>query len=267
MPGFAIVTGASSGIGLELAKGCASRGYDLLIAADEPAIESAARALRRWGGEVIALECDLSREKGVEELLFLVAGKPVDLLLANAGRGLGRGFVEQEWRDIRKVIDTNITGTFYLTHQIAGKMVEEGRGRILLTGSIAGAMPGPFQAVYNASKACINSFAIALRNELAGTGVSVTALLHGVTDTHFFFDRAGLLDTKIGRDEKMAPGEVAAEALEALMAGREQIVVGWKNKLQVAAAHVVPVSILAQQHRKLAQPDTSSEGGEARGKH
>lgn len=251
---LALVTGASSGIGKELARLCAGDGCDVTVVADEPEIERAAAQLRReGGGSVEALEADLATVEGSDRLLAALGGRPVDLLLANAGRGLGRAFVDQDWGDIRRVIDTNVTGTVYLAHRVARQMAQRGSGRILFTGSIAGFMPGTFQAVYNATKAFIDSFAIALRHELKDTGVSVTVLMPGPTETRFF-ERADLLDTKVGRDEKDDAADVARVDFEAMMSGEEQVVSGWKNKLQAAAAHVTPAGMLAEQHRKMAEP-------------
>src|SRR3978361_1094293 len=149
---FAIVTGASTGIGLELAKCCARQGYDLLIAADEAEIDNAAVEIRKLGANVDAVQADLSTTEGVDRLYAAAAGRPVDALLANAGRGLGSAFLDQDFRRARLVIDTNIIGTVYLIHKIGNDMRRRDAGRILITGSIAGFIPGSFQAVYNGSK-------------------------------------------------------------------------------------------------------------------
>jgi len=141
---LAVVTGASTGIGYELAKQCAENGFDLLVVADEAAIFGAAQELRVLGGEVEPLEADLSTTEGVDKLYAAIKGRPVDALLANAGRGLGRGFLDQDFRDVRKVIDTNITGTVYLIQRIGRDMRSRRAGRILITGSIAGFTPGTY---------------------------------------------------------------------------------------------------------------------------
>jgi len=255
---FAIVTGASSGIGRHLAQCAAERGYDLLIASDEPQIFRAAAELQAVGVEVDAVEVDLATTEGVDQLVNACLGRPVDVLLANAGRGLGRGFLDQDFKQARRVIDTNITGTVYLLHQIANEMRTRRRGKILITGSIAGFMPGAFQAVYNGTKAFIDSFSFALRNELKDTGVSVTCLMPGPTDT-LFFERADMMDTKVGVDEKMSPADVAKIGFEAMLKGEGDVVAGLKNKLQAAAAHVMPASMLAEQHRKIAEPGTAKK--------
>ena len=250
---LAIVTGASSGIGFELAKRCAAEGFDLMVAADDPRIEEAARTLGQAGGSVEALQVDLSRPAGVDHLLAAVNDRPVDALLANAGHGLGKAFLDQEWDEIRHVIDTNVTGTVYLLHKVGREMCNRGRGRILITGSIAGFMPGTYQAVYNATKAFIDMFAYALRAEVQGRGVTVTCLMPGPTETEFF-ERADLMDTKVGRAEKDDPADVAENGFKAMMAGESGVVSGWQNKLQVALAKVLPETMMAGQHAKQTAP-------------
>jgi short-subunit dehydrogenase len=139
-------------------------------------------------------------------------------LLANAGRGLGKAFLDQRWPDIRHVIDTNVTGTLYLLHKIGRDMRTRGRGRVLITGSIAGFMPGTFQAVYNGTKALLDSFSFALRAELKVSGVTVTCLMPGATETEFF-ERADMLDTKVGQSKKDDPADVAKVGYDAMMRG------------------------------------------------
>jgi short-subunit dehydrogenase len=253
---FAIVTGASTGIGLELAKECARHGFDLLIAADEPEIHKAAETLRTLGGEVEAVEADLSTEEGVGRLYEAARGRQIDALLANAGRGLGDGFLDQEFEEVRYVIDTNITGTLALIQKVGREMRQRGAGRILITGSVAGFIPGAFQAVYNGTKAFLDSFAFALRNELKDSAVTVTCLMRGPTDTEFFA-RAGLEDTKVGSEKKADPAKVAQDGFEAMLKGEGDVISGWKNKIQVALAHVTPAGILAEQHRTMAEPGTA----------
>jgi uncharacterized protein len=250
---FAIVTGASSGIGYELAKCCADHGFDLLVAADEPQIKSAADDFRRLGVTVEAIEVDLATLEGNDRLFAATRGRPVDFLLANAGHGLGRGFLDQEFEKVQHVIDTNITGTIYLVQKVGRDMRTRRCGRILITGSIAGFMPGTYHAVYNGTKAFIDSFSIALRAELKETGVTVTCLMPGATETRFF-ERADMLDTNLGQAEKDDPAEVAKIGFEAMMEGKENVVSGWKSKLQAALAHVTPSETVAELHRKKAEP-------------
>lgn len=253
---LAVVTGASSGIGYELARIAAERGYDLIVAADEPAIVEAAQAFRALGVEATPVQADLSTTEGVDKLLAEIRGRPLDVLIANAGRGLGHAFLDQDWDEARFVIDTNITGTSYLLHEAVPAMRDRGQGRVLITGSIAGLMPGSFQAVYNGTKAYLDSFAWALRNELKDSGVTVTCLMPGPTDTEFFA-RADLLDTKVGTDKKMDPAEVAKIGFDAMMKGEGDVVAGFKNKMQAAMAAITPDSVLAEQHRKMAEPGTA----------
>jgi short-subunit dehydrogenase len=253
---FAIVTGASTGIGYHLAKECAEHGFDLLIAADEPEINKAADNLRAFGIEVSTVEADLANTQGVDKLLAATNGRPVDYLLANAGRGLGKGFLDQDFEEARHVVDTNITGTIYLIQKVGWQMRERGEGRILITGSIAGFMPGTYQAVYNGTKAFLDSFSFALRAELKGTGVTVTCLMPGATETEFF-ERADMMDTKFGTEKKQDPAEVAKAGFDAMMQGEGDVVTGWANKLRTAIASVTPAGMVAEQHRAKAAPGSA----------
>jgi short-subunit dehydrogenase len=254
---FAIVTGASTGIGLEIAKLAAKEGYDLLVAADTPLVDASA-ALQGLGVAVRSVEADLATEAGVRELIEAAGERPVDVLVANAGHGLGRAFLDQEPREWRHVIDTNITGTIALVQQVARRMVARGEGRILITGSVAGHIPGSFHAVYNGSKAFIDSFADALGNELQETKVTVTCLKPGATDTEFFA-RADMLDTKVGQAKKDDPADVAATGWEAMKAGTRSVVHGWQNQLQVAAMKVAGGGVAAEMHRKQAEPGSADD--------
>ena len=253
---LAVVTGASTGIGLELARCCITNGYDLLVVADEPQIQTAAAALREAGGTVEAVEADLSTPEGVEAVVDQIGGRPVDALLANAGRGLGHGFLDQNFDDIRRVVDTNVSGTLELVHRVGRSMRDRGQGKILITGSIAGFMPGTYQAVYNASKAFLDSFSYALRAELEGSGVTVTCLMPGATETEFF-ERADLMDTKVGTEKKAPADEVAKQGFEAMERGEGDVVTGWQNKLRAAMAHVIPAETLAKMHAKQTGPGTA----------
>jgi uncharacterized protein len=255
---LAVVTGASTGIGYELARVCAENGYDLVVAADEAEIEDAAKDFRSLGAEVDVLETDLATIEGVEELYDVIGGRQVDALLANAGRGLGHGFLDQDFNDVIRVIDTNITGTIYLIQKIGRDMREANAGRILITGSIAGYIPGAFQAVYHGTKAFIDSFSYALRNELKDTDVTVTCLMPGATETEFF-ERADMEDTKVGQTEKDDPAMVAEEGFKAMMNGDSEVVTGWKNKVTTTLANVTPGTVLAEQNRKQAEPGSASQ--------
>ena len=258
---LAVVTGASTGIGLELARLCAKANYDLIIAADETLIDAAAQELSSSDVQCTPVQCDLSTEEGVKSLTTTIEqmGRPVDLLLANAGRGLGHAFLDQDLDEAMKVIHTNIDGTVRLIYAVAGTMRTRGRGKILITGSIAGLMPGTFQAVYNGSKAFLDSFSVALSNELKDSGVTVTCLMPGATETDFF-ERADMLDTKVGSSDKMAAADVAKIGFDAMMKGDLEVVAGFANKFRAAMSHIAPDSALAQMHRGMAEPGSGKEG-------
>ena len=249
---FAIVTGASSGIGLEIAKLAAADGYDLLVAADTPFVDAAA-GLKELGVEVRQVECDLSTPQGVGRLLDATGGRDIDVLVANAGVGTGGAFLDQETRDWRHSLDTNVTGTLLLIQPVLRAMVARGQGRVLITGSIAGYVPGSFNAVYNGTKAFIDSFAAALANEVKDRGVTVTCLKPGATDTEFFA-RAGMLDTRVGQMKKADPADVARTGWEAMLKGEQSVVHGLLNQAQVVAAGVLPEAVTAELHRQLAEP-------------
>lgn len=257
---LAIVTGASTGIGFELAHCAARDGYDLIVVADEPLIEASAADFRSAGTEVTAVQIDLSTIEGVDQLLEAVGGRPVDMLCANAGTGLGGAFLDQPFADIRRTIDTNVTGTLYLLQRVLRDMVARGEGKVLVTGSIAGFIPGAFNAVYNGTKALIDNVTEALRNELKDVkGVTLTTLLPGATDTEFF-ERAGMLDTQVGQDDgKADPAKVAKDGWDAAIAGRGRITSGLSNKLQVAGSGVMPQSVLAEMHRGMAEPGSGEK--------
>jgi short-subunit dehydrogenase len=202
------------------------------------------------------LDTTASAQAHLDALYRKISGRPVAALLANAGRGLGKGFLDQNFDDIRFVVDTNVTGTLYLVHKVGRDMRARGQGRILITGSIAGYIPGAYQAVYNGTKAFLDSFSYALREELKDTGVTVTCLMPGATETEFF-ERADLMDTKVGTAEKDSPLTVAKDGFNAMMSGEGGVVSGWHNKMQIAMANVVPSETLARQHTKKAKPGTA----------
>lgn len=257
---LAVVTGASAGIGYELAKCCAQNGFDLVVAADGAEIDTVANEFRAFGAAVWAVRADLATLEGVDKLYAAAreTNRLVDALLANAGHGLGHAFLDQDFMKVRHVIDTNITGTIYLIQKVGRDMRARRKGRILITGSVAGFTPGAFQAVYNGTKAFIDSFSFALRNELQETGITVTCLMPGPTDTDFF-ERADMLDTKVGAGKKDDPAFVAKQGFEAMMAGEADVVTGWKNKVQTTIANVLPNEMLAAQHRKQAEPGSAKK--------
>jgi uncharacterized protein len=258
---LAVVTGASSGIGLELAKLFATNGYDLVIVAEDEGIEAAADQLRSIGPMVEPIQADLATQDGVEELWNRVQemGRPVDAIAINAGVGVGGPFLETDLDEEINLINLNVTGAVHLAKRVVQHMSERREGKILFTSSIAADMPAPFEAVYGASKAFLLSFSEALRNELKDTNITVTALQPGPTDTNFF-DRAGMQDTKVGADKKDDPADVARDGFEALMAGKDKVVAGsFKNVVQSKMARVTPDTMTAEMHRKLSEPGSASK--------
>ena len=253
---LALVTGASSGIGLELAKQFVLHDYDLVVCAEEEAIHQAADALGVSGAVITPVQVDLRTYDSVESLYTAVkgTGRPLDAAALNAGVGLGGPFVENNLTAELDMIDLNVKSTVHLAKRVLPDLVARGAGRVLFTSSIASMMPGTYQAVYNASKSFVQSFAEALRNELKDTGVTVTALMPGPTDTNFFH-RAEMDDTRVGASDKDDPAVVAKQGFDALMKGDEKVVGGSvKTKVQAAASKIMPDSAKAQMHRRMAEP-------------
>ncbi len=254
---LAVVTGASSGIGRELARQFATNGFDVIIAAEDSELVAAVDDLAATGAEIQPVRADLATFGGVEQLLQAIAdtGRDVDAVALNAGVGNGGAFVDVPLADEERLIDLNIGSTVHLAKRILPDMVRRGAGRMLFTSSVASQLPGPYYATYAASKAFIQSFAQALRYELKDTGVTVTALLPGPTDTEFF-ERAGLEGTAVGSSAKDDPADVARDGFEALMVGKSQVVGGSaKNKVQVAAAKLLPDQARAATHARMTKPE------------
>lgn len=259
---FAVVTGASSGIGFELAKVLAEEGFDLLVTAEDEELEAAQRELNQLTASVECTRLDLSREEEVAKLYQRIqaTARPVDVLCLNAGIGAGGDFArENELRKLLRLIDLNVRSTVHLCKLVVEDMVARDQGRVLFTSSIGSTMPGAFHAVYNASKSFVQSFALALRNELKDTGITVTSLMPGPTDTEFF-ERGNLEGTPVAEGPKDDPADVARQGIEALMAGKEKVVAaGLKSKAQEASAKVLPDPVKAEMHRKMAEPPTPAE--------
>ncbi|MCU1324821.1 MAG: Oxidoreductase [Bryobacterales bacterium] len=260
---LAVVTGASSGIGFELARQFIKNGFDLVIAADSNKIQEAASLLTGAGTSVQAVQTDLAKPEGVEKLYeeIRATGRPVEAIAINAGVGISGDFArDTTLEDNLNVIDLNVRSSVHLAKRVLPDMVARGQGRVLFTSSIAATMPGPFDAVYNASKAFLQSFSQAIRNELQDTGVTVTALMPGATETNFF-KRAGMEDTKVGaKEDKDDAAEVAKEGFEAMMAGKDHLVAGsLMNTVQATMAHVLPDTTTASIHRKMAEPGSANQ--------
>lgn len=259
---LAAVTGASSGIGYELAKQFAANGFDLVVAAEDEAIVQRAREIAAdTDVEVEPLRVDLSQPSGVDELYarILETGRPLEAIALNAGVGAGGAFAtDTALADELALIDLNVRSTVHLAKHAVTDMVARGEGRILFTSSIASTAPGAFQAVYNASKSFVQSFALALRDELRDTGVTVTTLMPGPTDTELF-ERADMLDTRVGTsDAKDDPADVARDGFEALMAGKERVVsASLSTKVQGLGSRFLPDSAKAAMHRRMAEPGSA----------
>jgi uncharacterized protein len=257
---LALVTGASSGIGFELARQFAENDFDLVVAAEDEQLTGAAREL----GEAVveSVQVDLATPDGVEELWRRVQalGRPVEAAALNAGVGQGGAFADIDLHAELRLIDLNVRSTVHLAKYVVREMAARNEGRILFTSSIGATQPGTFHAVYNASKSFVQSFALAIRNELKDTGVTVTSLMPGPTETEFF-ERADLEDTRVGAsDNKDDPGQVAEQGFEALMNGDEQVVAGsLTTKLMGRSGRFVPDSVKAEMHRKMAEPGSAEK--------
>ncbi|KAF2775630.1 MULTISPECIES: SDR family NAD(P)-dependent oxidoreductase [unclassified Streptomyces] len=256
---LALVTGASSGIGYELAALFAEHGYDLVVNAEDERLEHAAQRLRETGVQVRAVRADLRSPDGVDHLVAALTGLAVDVAALNAGVGQGGAFVDTDLADDQSVIDLNVTSTVRLAKPLLRDMVARGVGRLMFTSSVAATMPGSFQSVYNASKSFVQSFAQALQEEVGDTGVTVTSFMPGPTETDFF-RRAGMTDTKVGTMPKDDPAQVARQAFDAVMKGRGKLVTGSaKTKAQGVADKVLPDRVKAAVHRRMAEPGTARD--------
>jgi short-subunit dehydrogenase len=257
---LAVITGASSGIGESLARQFVQNDFDVVIAAEDARIHDTAAALRANGAEVTAAQVNLATLGGVSELhrAIVATGRAVEAIALNAGIGVGGEFVRTELERDLELIALNVTSVVHLAKLVLPAMVERRSGRMLITASIASTMPGPYYATYAASKSFLLSFAQAIRHELRDTGVTVTALMPGPTDTRFF-ERAGLTDTLVGRGPKDDPDDVARDGYEALMAGDDHVVAGsLKNRVQTTAAKVLPLSANAALHGRMTRPKAPS---------
>lgn len=245
---FAIVTGGSSGIGLEFVKLLARDGCDMLIVADEPLHVAADQARRLGAGSVETLMADLGTDIGMQGLLDRIAGRGVDVLIANAAEGQRARFVEQDWAEVRHIIMTNVVATTWLVHHVARQMVANGRGRILVTGSIVADMPGPLNLIYNASKAYVVNFCAGLSEELVAGEVTLTCLLPGPVDTPFFA-KADAEATVIANLPKYTPARVARDGYAAMRRGDRKVISGLLSKLQYRMAGLLPDVAVAKLHR------------------
>lgn len=254
---LAVVTGASSGIGLELARRLADGGYDLVIAAEDAAIDDAATSI---GGatSVEPVRVDLATPDGVERLVDHIGDRPVDALLVNAGIVVGGGaFVDTDLDRHLELVGLNVTGAVHLTHRVVSRMAARGEGRVLITSSIAAKAPGPYISTYSASKAFLYAFSQALRVELADRGVTVTALMPGPTDTPIW-ERGDMEDTAIAKMADADAADVAKAGIEAMLAGDDHVVPGLLNRASMAASNVLPDTTMARSQAALTKPGSAS---------
>lgn len=253
---LALVTGASSGIGFELARVFARNDYDLVVTADDDAINDVPDRLAEFGVAVQPVQVDLRRPDGVDHLFGSVieGGRTLTAAALNAGVGHGHRFIESELDDDLSIVDLNVRSTVHLAKLVLRDMANRDSGRVLFTSSVASMMPGSYQTIYNASKSFVQSFAKALQDELRDTSITVTALLPGPTDTDFF-RRAKMLDTPVGRMPKDDPAVVAQQGFDALMRGDRQVVAGsLSSKLMGAVARVLPDPVKAAGSRLISVP-------------
>ncbi|HEU4613391.1 MAG TPA: SDR family NAD(P)-dependent oxidoreductase [Kofleriaceae bacterium] len=258
---FAVVTGASSGIGFELARQCIEHDFDLLICADDDGIEQAARHLGEAGAVVEAVCADLSTFDGCEKLVDAVnaSNRNLDALLLNAGIGVGGAFLNNDLEDELRMIGLNVGAVVHLAKRLVPRMVTRGQGRVLITASVASTSPAPYLAVYGATKAFDLSFAEALRFELKDTGVTVTALQPGATETEFF-ERAEMENTKVAQGEKDDPAEVAKKGFEAMMAGKDKVIAAsLKSRLEGIAGEVLPETMKARMQGSQTRPGSAEK--------
>lgn len=260
---LALVTGASSGIGLEVAVRLAELGHDLVVTAEDDDLALAAEGLTGQGRAVLPVRADLTTSDGVDALLAQVTGtgRPLDVLVLNAGTGVGGAFLDAPLERHLATIEVDVVAPVRLAHALVPAMVARDVGRVLVTSSVAALMPGPYYATYAASKAFVLSFAQALRYELRDTGVTVTALLPGPTDTDFF-ERADMEDTRVAHEPKDDPADVARQAVDGLLAGKEKVVVrSLKTRAQAAAGAVLSDGAAAAMHARFTEPlDEPDEG-------
>jgi uncharacterized protein len=253
---LALVTGASSGIGFELARQFACHGYDLVVAAEDDGIHRAAEAISGDGVVVEPVQVDLRTSDGVEQLYraATAGGRHLDAAALNAGVGRGGMFIDTELADDLDIIDLNVKSTVHLAKRVLCDMADRGEGKVLFTSSIASTMPGSYQPVYNASKSFVQSFAEAVRDELNTRGVEITSLMPGPTDTNFF-RRAKMEDTPVGRMPKDDPADVAKQGFDALMRGEQKVVAeSMTTKLMGLANRVLPDAVKARANRILSVP-------------
>lgn len=252
----ALITGGTSGIGKELAKLFAKDNYNLIIIArNQDELDSVATELGPSGVEIETISRDLSDMNVVFALCQELGDRQIDVLVNDAGQGVYGLFKDNDIERELNIIQLNICATVILTKHFVQQMAARGEGKILNLGSVAGKLPGPWQAVYHATKAFVLSFTTAIREELKDSGITLTALMPGATDTDFF-NKAGMQDSKAVQDKEALSNAatVAKDGYEALMAGEDRVISGFKNKVQVNLANLMPDQNVAHTMYEQQQP-------------
>lgn len=258
---LAVITGASSGIGYELARQFAQHNYDLIIASEDANIEEAAEFLRGLGSNVQVVQTDLRYYESVEELYMAIQenGQPLDAIAINAGVGVGGPFLDNSLEQELAMIDLNVKSIVHLAKRVIGDMAVRNEGKVLFTASVVSESPAPYQAVYAGTKAFVLNFAEGIRNELKHTNITVTALMPGATETNFFH-RAGLDDTKVAQSKKDDPADVAKDGFEALMRGDDKVIAhSMKSKVQGVMGKLMPDKVNAEVLGKMSEPGSASK--------
>ncbi len=260
---YALITGATEGIGKELAKQFADNGFNLVLVArskDELAA-TASELQQQSGAEVITVQKDLMKRESPFEVFEEVKAKgiQVDVLVNNAAQGKFGEFVKTDIQEELDMVQLNIGAYITFTKLYLKEMVARNSGKILIVSSVAGEIPGPLQAVYHGTKAFLNSFTVALREEIRDMDIKITTLMPGPTDTGFF-EKADMEDSKMVQEGKLAdPAKVAEDGFEALMAGEREVISGFKNKAMVAGTKLMPDRMAAKGIRKQSEPEDKSK--------
>jgi short-subunit dehydrogenase len=254
---YTLITGGTTGIGFELARIFAKNGHNLIIVArDGEELLAAKSQLDEYGVSVLTMEKDLFNPEAPFELYEEISANEFDvnILVNNAGQGVYGDFADTDiWREL-KIIQLNIGAVVVLTKAFLLEMLQKGRGRILNVSSVASKSPGPLQSVYHGTKAFVQSFTEAVREEVKDYGIVVTALLPGPTDTDFF-SKANMEESKVVQEGKLAdPAKVAEDGYKALMKDDDMVVSGLKNKIQVAMSNIMPDAAAARNIHKQQKP-------------
>ena len=259
---YALVTGATSGIGFELAKLLAQDKYNLVIAGREQmSLDQTANELSKYNIEVVSIVKDLFNHDSPFQLYQEIKEKGIEIhvLVNDAGQGQYGEFVDTDIDREIDIIQLNIISLVVLTKHFLKDMVSRGSGKILNVASVASKIPGPYQSVYHGTKAFVHSFTEAIRSEVKESGITVTSLLPGVTDTDFFH-KADMENAKIIKEGKKADAaDVAKDGFDALMNDKDMIVSGFMNKVQVAMSNVTPDSMVADKTKKQQEPADESK--------